>query len=640
MEPGRWDSACPRTSSPTGSRSCARRPARRCRRTGRWARWAAWSPAGSPGSSGSAARASRSPATRPPGSRRWPIAVDWLRSRRARRGDRRRGRLRRRRSGGPRAAAAREPIIPTAADAAVGLVLKRLDDARRDGDRVYAVIRDIVTSTERARERVGDSGAATGLAAVVGTAAGLDDRICQRPSRIAASSAIGARPGPVLARESRRGPAPRGRRGPRSGVEDGTSRASRKPRLRTRGRASSTRLAPPAGLRRSGLFAIEGGRRGGDPERIRELRDSCRRISASRIDAMARRWWHRHPVDPRLPRGWRSSPTASIRSKSPGHREQDRDRSGSDDSPVERVRSTARRRAARRRFRLPGTGQLFRGDGPRAGRPLARGPSPPGDGESTPPRPARAGRLVERRLPAAVRRPSRRRSSARSPSAVWSPTSCSDLGIVPDAAIGYSMGESAALVALRAWTDRDEMTGRLRSSPLFATELAGPCDAARRAWGIPPDEPVDWVAGIVPAVGRRRPRGDRRRRVGRVYVLIRNTATRRSSAASGPPSSDVVRALGCRARRAAGREHRALRDRPARRAGLPGLARHRDGGAAGDRFLQWRLGRAYTGRSPVRRRGDRGAGLAADRLSRTIENAYADGIGLFIEVGPGAPAPG
>ena len=36
------------------------------------------------------------------------------------------------------------------------------------------------------------------------------------------------------------------------------------------------------------------------------------------------------------------------------------------------------------------------------------------------------------------------------------------LGVVPDAAIGYSLGESAALVALRAWTDRDEMLRRLR----------------------------------------------------------------------------------------------------------------------------------------------------------------------------------
>ena len=61
------------------------------------------------------------------------------------------------------------------------------------------------------------------------------------------------------------------------------------------------------------------------------------------------------------------------------------------------------------------------------------------------------------------------------------------LGVKPDAAIGYSMGESAALVALRAWGDRDEMLSRLQSSPLFESELAGPCHAARRAWGIPAD---------------------------------------------------------------------------------------------------------------------------------------------------------
>ncbi len=41
------------------------------------------------------------------------------------------------------------------------------------------------------------------------------------------------------------------------------------------------------------------------------------------------------------------------------------------------------------------------------------------------------------------------------------------LGVKPDAAIGYSMGESAALVAMRAWGDRDEMLRRLQSSPLF-----------------------------------------------------------------------------------------------------------------------------------------------------------------------------
>ena len=78
------------------------------------------------------------------------------------------------------------------------------------------------------------------------------------------------------------------------------------------------------------------------------------------------------------------------------------------------------------------------------------------------------------------------------------------LGIKPDAAIGYSLGETAALVALRAWSRRDEMLHRLQASPLFHTELAGRCDAARRAWGIAPEEQVDWVAGNRAAVDQRR----------------------------------------------------------------------------------------------------------------------------------------
>ena len=59
------------------------------------------------------------------------------------------------------------------------------------------------------------------------------------------------------------------------------------------------------------------------------------------------------------------------------------------------------------------------------------------------------------------------------------------------------MGESAALVALHAWTDRDALARDLAASPLFATELAGPCNAARRVWQLDAAEPVDWVAGIV-----------------------------------------------------------------------------------------------------------------------------------------------
>jgi acyl transferase domain-containing protein/3-hydroxymyristoyl/3-hydroxydecanoyl-(acyl carrier protein) dehydratase len=71
------------------------------------------------------------------------------------------------------------------------------------------------------------------------------------------------------------------------------------------------------------------------------------------------------------------------------------------------------------------------------------------------------------------------------------------LGVQPQAVIGYSLGESVGLFALRAWTGRDEMWRRMTSSPLFTTDLIGRGDALRRAWGVPEHEPVDWRGAVV-----------------------------------------------------------------------------------------------------------------------------------------------
>lgn len=71
------------------------------------------------------------------------------------------------------------------------------------------------------------------------------------------------------------------------------------------------------------------------------------------------------------------------------------------------------------------------------------------------------------------------------------------LGLRPDSVIGYSLGEVAALFATRAWTARDEMLRRVNESSLFVSDLAGPCDAARRFWNLPKDEKADWVLGVI-----------------------------------------------------------------------------------------------------------------------------------------------
>ncbi len=69
--------------------------------------------------------------------------------------------------------------------------------------------------------------------------------------------------------------------------------------------------------------------------------------------------------------------------------------------------------------------------------------------------------------------------------------------IRPTASIGYSLGESAAFFGLGAWTDRDEMLQRMDDATLFGSDLVRPFNAARKAWGISDDQQVDWISGVI-----------------------------------------------------------------------------------------------------------------------------------------------
>jgi len=108
---------------------------------------------------------------------------------------------------------------------------------------------------------------------------------------------------------------------------------------------------------------------------------------------------------------------------------------------------------------------------------------------------------------------------------VWLGTLMSDLvagfGVSPDAVIGYSLGETAGLFASRAWTDRDLMLERIRHSPLFTRDLAGPCAAVRTAWGMGPIDTVNWQVGMVDCSAVRVQEAIAGR--SRVYLLIINT---------------------------------------------------------------------------------------------------------------------
>jgi len=73
------------------------------------------------------------------------------------------------------------------------------------------------------------------------------------------------------------------------------------------------------------------------------------------------------------------------------------------------------------------------------------------------------------------------------------------LGVRCDAMIGLSLGESAGLFGVRVWRSRDEMYRRMQVSTLFVSDLAPPYNAARISWGTRPGERADWVSGIVAA---------------------------------------------------------------------------------------------------------------------------------------------
>jgi acyl transferase domain-containing protein/3-hydroxymyristoyl/3-hydroxydecanoyl-(acyl carrier protein) dehydratase len=73
------------------------------------------------------------------------------------------------------------------------------------------------------------------------------------------------------------------------------------------------------------------------------------------------------------------------------------------------------------------------------------------------------------------------------------------LGIEPQAAIGYSSGESAALVALGAWGDAPALAAAARSSELFTRELGGELRAVRRYWSRSGIAGERWAGFIISA---------------------------------------------------------------------------------------------------------------------------------------------
>ncbi|MDY3560246.1 hypothetical protein R5W23_001473 [Gemmata sp. JC673] len=429
-------------------------------------------------------------------------------------------------AGDPRLVLPGEASLP--ADGAVALVLKRLADAERDGDRVYAVIKGVgVASTEggaqsRAAadaglplgsavafggtaERVGEVGAASGAVAVLDACVALYQEVL--PGGVAGSliEAPGGRVG--------RGPQEptfwlRNRAdGPRracvhSSGADGSHFAFL---LEEPAQRVPAELAQPLGARAEAAFVVEG-------DTPAELLAGLEALSAfahdraeHNVEAVARGWFRAAPgAGRKLAVGFAARSGAELAEQisfaaSSLHAD-----------PASPFPATARPALRDRVFYSP------KPLGARAKVALVF----PGSGNQF----DGMGRDLTAQWPDVVRRQDAENQRLRdqfSPQFFWHGRAgdapardlmfgqvtvgslvadvVSALGVRCDAMIGLSLGESAGLFGVRLWRERDEMYRRMQVSTLFASDLAPPYDSARVYWGVPAGEPVDWVSGVISA---------------------------------------------------------------------------------------------------------------------------------------------
>jgi len=76
-------------------------------------------------------------------------------------------------------------------------------------------------------------------------------------------------------------------------------------------------------------------------------------------------------------------------------------------------------------------------------------------------------------------------------------------GIRPDSAFGYSMGEVSMMYALGCWGKTDRMSDILHNKSIFRNRLAGPMNTVRDAWNLPKakvgDRETIWECYSIPA---------------------------------------------------------------------------------------------------------------------------------------------
>ena len=208
------------------------------------------------------------------------------------------------------------------------------------------------------------------------------------------------------------------------------------------------------------------------------------------------------------------------------------------------------------------------------------------------------------------------------------------LGLKPDAAIGYSSGESNSLFALGAWTDIDAMRKEVEDSGLYETQLAGSFDAVARAWAA---DKVDWsVWALLAPVVRVRELIAAQTRVHLAIIHTRNDCVIAGDAAACLRVVEQVKdEFG------AGRSHELEYNMAAHvpevdffREQWLSIHRRKVSPVPGVRFYSGGSDAAYVPETEACTQTIMNQAHQTLDFSRVIERAWADGVRVYVEHGP------
>lgn len=207
------------------------------------------------------------------------------------------------------------------------------------------------------------------------------------------------------------------------------------------------------------------------------------------------------------------------------------------------------------------------------------------------------------------------------------------LGLRPDAALGYSSGESTALVALGAWPDAPGLYEATRDSGLFTTELTGELRAVRRFWRRRGIQGSRWSSYLV----------------GAPLEAVRAELAAEAAVHLMAVNAPGVCVIGGESRACAAVVARIGADRAIEldydmAAHAPELAeveevwrathRRHTVEVPGVRFYSGATGRAYRPTAERAAEAITAQGIGTIDFAATVEQAWADGVRIFVEHGP------